>query len=672
MVILPDDLTNNKAELGSKTLNLRKLQELGLNVPNFVAIPSGAVKTLWEHKNNGEMMRQLLIEIKNKLPAAKYVVRSSALIEDTVHSSFAGQFLTKIDLHSDQLTSAITQVIEDGYQKLHGKLEQFSLIVQEYIEADYSGIAFTRNPLGSREMVVEYLEGIGENVVGGKVKPKNYKLYWTDKVCPVLLPNFSQAMDQCKKIEQHYQFPQDIEWCFKNGSYFYLQARPITTITSTQYQESLYLDKALPRDEKFFYEKTQISEIAPRPTAFTYDILHEIYKQRSAVDKVYRKYGVAYQELDFLTIVGNELYVDREKEIKTLLPSYNYLSNTEFKAKFRTLNGIFRTLKNIVKINSLKANANSLFKEVKEKLEYNFPSGEDFQAALKRFLNDYSLIFEINLLAEKALQRFHFVVASSGGNEVSLLSLPNEETLGNVELKGDLLGNSLEINDITPFSGKISSSADQSTNEVFQSLPSWKQLQLKPLVKNAQDFNRLREYGRWLTVKHVSHLRDILLYLAAKQNFKTAENVYFCRISEILSNQISEQIAEEREQGYQTFSNFNLPTVLTNIPHLAPANKPIGVSPGMAEGVLVEVSEIGMHTEPAILYTKILSPDLVQYFPKIKGIVSEKGGILSHLAIMAREHRVPVIVNFNMAQSKLKLGNKITLNANKGSVSING
>lgn len=668
MVILPSDLTNNKTGLGSKTLNLRKLQELGLNVPNFVAIPSSVVKTLWEDKSNGAIMQQLLNEIKNNLPATKYVVRSSALIEDTSQSSFAGQFLTKIDLHSGQLASAITEVIEDGYQKLNGQLEQFSLIVQEYVEVDYSGITFTRNPLGSREMVVEYLEGIGENVVGGKVKPKNYKLYWTDKIHAIPLPNFSQAIDQFKKIEQYYQFPQDIEWCFKNGSYFYLQTRPITTITSTQYQESLLLDKVLPRDGKFFYEKTEISEIAPRPTAITYDILHEIYKQGSAVDKVYRKYSVTYQEQDFLTIIGNELYVNREEEIKTLLPSYSYLANTELKPKFHTLNGIFRTLKNIVKINSLNATASSLLKEVKGKLEYNIPSDEGFQTAFNRFLNDYCLIFEINLLAEKALKRFHFAVSKNGGDEALLLSLPNKEMLGNIDLKDNLLGNSLEIKDTTTFSSKVSNSTNQTANEVFQRLPSWKQLQLKPLIKNAQDFTRLREYGRWLTVRHISHLRDILLNLATKHNFKTAENVYFYKISEIISNQLSEQVAEERKEQHESFSKFNFPIVLSNVFGFTSENKPVGVSPGIAEGVLVEVNEISKHTEPIILYTKILSPDLVQYFPKIKGILSQRGGILSHLAIMAREHHIPVIVNFNIAESKIKLGEKVVLNATENTV----
>jgi phosphohistidine swiveling domain-containing protein len=447
-----------------------------------------------------------------------------------------------------------------------------------------------------------------------------------------------------------------------------LQTRPITTLTPLQYEECSYLDEVLPKNQKFFYEKTEISEIAPRPTTITYSILQEVYKQGGPIDKVYLKYGMSYKEQDFLTVVGNELYVNREHEIKTLLPSYSYLANAELKPKLHTLNGIFRTLKNIIKINSLKTNGNFLFQEVKEKLEYDIPSDEDFKTALNRFLNVYSLIFEINLLAEKVLKRFHFAVGKSGDDEALLLSLPNEEILGNIDLRDDLLGNSLEINDTTPFSSTVGNPSNQTAKEVFQRLSSWKQLQLGPLIRNAQDFNRLREYGRWLTVKNISNVRKRLLSIAEIQNFENPKNIYFCTVTQIQSNQLDEQIARDRKQKYQTFSKFNLPNVLTNILGLSSKNQLTGVSPGIAKGALVELSKIQSIREPVILYTKILSPDLVQYFPKVKGILSEKGGILSHLAIMAREHHIPVIVNFNLMQSTIKLGDQVLLNAHNGTV----
>ncbi len=34
----------------------------------------------------------------------------------------------------------------------------------------------------------------------------------------------------CKKIEEHYRRPQDIEWAYAKGKFYILQSRPITTL----------------------------------------------------------------------------------------------------------------------------------------------------------------------------------------------------------------------------------------------------------------------------------------------------------------------------------------------------------------------------------------------------------------------------------------------------------
>jgi pyruvate,water dikinase len=70
----------------------------------------------------------------------------------------------------------------------------------------------------------------------------------------------------------------------------------------------------------------------------------------------------------------------------------------------------------------------------------------------------------------------------------------------------------------------------------------------------------------------------------------------------------------------------------------------IGVSSGIGEGIFVTKANIGTVTGKKILYTEVLSPDIVQYFDSIVGIVSNSGGMLSHLAIMAREAKIPVVV----------------------------
>jgi len=36
--------------------------------------------------------------------------------------------------------------------------------------------------------------------------------------------------EMCKKIEEHYRHPQDIEWALEKGKLYLLQSRPITTL----------------------------------------------------------------------------------------------------------------------------------------------------------------------------------------------------------------------------------------------------------------------------------------------------------------------------------------------------------------------------------------------------------------------------------------------------------
>jgi len=52
--------------------------------------------------------------------------------------------------------------------------------------------------------------------IGGKQKLANAQIVKLAKIC--------------KKIEQHYKHPQDIEWAYQKGNFYILQSRPITTL----------------------------------------------------------------------------------------------------------------------------------------------------------------------------------------------------------------------------------------------------------------------------------------------------------------------------------------------------------------------------------------------------------------------------------------------------------
>ena len=224
-IIQSQEIGQNKKFIGNKTLNLQKLVDWGFNVPKFIAIPSNISINLYSEKNLKKEVAQEAIRI---LQCKKYAVRSSALIEDGENMSLAGQFTTKLNLSSNELIGGIDEVLKQANDFLHGELDKFSIIIQEYIVPDISGVTFTRNPNGSREMIIEYGFCEGKKIVSGEIKPEKITFYWNEN--DIKLPKqflTNQIIEKFKDVGNKSKFPQDIEWCIKDNQFYLLQTRPI-------------------------------------------------------------------------------------------------------------------------------------------------------------------------------------------------------------------------------------------------------------------------------------------------------------------------------------------------------------------------------------------------------------------------------------------------------------
>jgi len=71
-----------------------------------------------------------------------------------------------------------------------------------------------------------------------------------------------------------------------------------------------------------------------------------------------------------------------------------------------------------------------------------------------------------------------------------------------------------------------------------------------------------------------------------------------------------------------------------------------------------------------ILVTISTNPDYVPYLSKVKGIVTDRGGIVSHAAIVSREMKIPCIVGTKIGTKVFKDGDLVEVDANKGIVKI--
>ncbi|MEV0345211.1 PEP/pyruvate-binding domain-containing protein [Nonomuraea sp. NPDC050680] len=197
-------------------------------------------------------------------------VRSSATAEDLPGMSFAGQQDTYLNIRGDALLDAVKRCWASlwnaraiAYREQNGVPHDdvaLAVVVQELVDADAAGVMFTANPVnGARdEIVINASWGLGEAVVGGQVTPDTVVVrhgavaesrIGDKSVMTVRTPSGTHeepvpeelrrraVLDPAQaaelagvgsRIQELYGTPMDVEWARHDGSFFIVQARPIT------------------------------------------------------------------------------------------------------------------------------------------------------------------------------------------------------------------------------------------------------------------------------------------------------------------------------------------------------------------------------------------------------------------------------------------------------------
>jgi len=205
-----------------------------------------------------------------------YAVRSSATAEDLPDASFAGQQDTYLNIIGEiALLDAIHRcwvslftdraILYRCQNNFAHRDVQLSVVVQQMVMSEASGILFTADPLtGHRHTVsIDASFGLGEALVSGIVSPDSYRV---DKRSKTIIDrqiadkqiaiypekdggirqetlNESQRHQTVlrdeqilnlavlgSRVEAHYGSPQDIEWAIVKDKIYLLQARPITSL----------------------------------------------------------------------------------------------------------------------------------------------------------------------------------------------------------------------------------------------------------------------------------------------------------------------------------------------------------------------------------------------------------------------------------------------------------
>ena len=96
----------------------------------------------------------------------------------------------------------------------------------------------------------------------------------------------------------------------------------------------------------------------------------------------------------------------------------------------------------------------------------------------------------------------------------------------------------------------------------------------------------------------------------------------------------------------------------------------VAVSKGVAEGEALVITEpvLNADVKGKILVSKMTDPGWVFLMSQAIALVTEKGSLLSHTAIVGRELGIPVVVAVQDATQRIKTGERIRVNGSTGTI----
>lgn len=300
------------SELGGKAASLVEMVRMGLPVPAgfclsvramraFVAAHPGlaqAIAALDMRPADEEALasiRQGLLELPFPNDLADdlleclgssnltFAVRSSGAKEDLAGASFAGLYVTHLNIRGLAgveravracWASAFTERVLTyaARHRIRPSELAMAVVVQEFVAAERSGVVFSVNPLTGRDthMLIESCHGLGEALVGGEITPEQVVFDWQQKrevsfsrhrQTHAHLPlaagqgTMVRALEEplqherilsenevaalvgfALRLQTHHGFPVDIEWVIARGRVQIVQCRPVTSVSHAAIQ----------------------------------------------------------------------------------------------------------------------------------------------------------------------------------------------------------------------------------------------------------------------------------------------------------------------------------------------------------------------------------------------------------------------------------------------------
>ena len=381
-----------------KHINLQILRDNDINVPPFIVVDTNQNIDLSFSSSD------------------KFAVRSSFSAEDNNNNSFAGQFDTLLNVSRENIEAAVEQVLNsfrnqsaEAYKnnKNISNINSGSVIIQEMVNSELSGVIFTANPQGIlNETVIVVGNGLGNNIVEDKIDTTSYFYNQDDDIyyyeqnnnSPVLSEELlKELLNISGQIKEIFNQEMDIEFGIREDEIFILQARPITTLNN---KNIIILDNS-----NIVESYPGIS--SPLTQSFVKEIYYGIFKnclnRISKNDKIIDDMDDQLQNM--VDIANGRIYyrISNWYSVLSLLPfskkiipmwqnmmgvNNKYVQDTSrkipFKTKFTITCGFFHYLNEIPKLmDELNMNFDNRYREYKKQVS----EAEEINSLLQTYQN---------------------------------------------------------------------------------------------------------------------------------------------------------------------------------------------------------------------------------------------------------------------------------------------
>ncbi|MEE4175941.1 MAG: PEP/pyruvate-binding domain-containing protein [Bacteroides sp.] len=764
-----------KAEIGNKARSIQALQRKKFRVPKtFVVLPDARDAF---QVSPDKTLERLKISIEAILdPCKLYAIRSSANLEDQEDHSFAGQFKTLLNVQGpERIMDAVREVwfsadqsAESAYARAVHKVDErisMAVIIQEMVEPEWSGVAFSINPVnGRREVVVEAVKGLGDSLVQDGKSP--YRFVYAqgnwENSGEEGGPDFAilnELIGDIGKLNKKGNRKIDLEWAYDRDGLIYLQLRSVTvsrfpTVYSNHMSREMLpglikplvwsVNIPLVNGAWINLLESVIGPIRIKPEQLSKAFYYRTYFNMGTLGALFAKMGLSTSSLENMMARKDP---SRKTSFKPsprtflLVPRMLWflLSNLNIAKRFERnidrlsleTEDLENRLENNFEVSQFRAYYQELFKVNSKLVHFNIVipllmhiTSGIFMKKLKKICIDYSDDF----IYHEFPQIRDFNPQYRLGELRQMWETLNDEEREEIAKslfygQEEKNGSAFEpaFNEFIRTFGHFS----ESGNDL--SVPPWKEDKefvlnvlirnasvdrlkanvdaedidpLAPIRKNKSVLKKCRRAGRYRLYREIISseytrgyglFRTLFLkaadHLTAQGILDNREDVFYLDLKELellldqknstINQNIKDKVLKVR-QDMKEAENITLPSVIYGeIPPLVPKSNEqlmtgIPVSPGYFEGeVLVIKGYRDFHkaTDGCVLVIPFSDVGWTPILTKAGAIVSESGGILSHVSIIARELGIPAMTSVDHA-CNLEDGTFVKLDCNNGSLII--